>query len=257
MPFEKVHATNIAEATAAQIRSLIANDVLRPGDQLPGERELAARLDISRTSLRAALQSLTAEGLLFSKHGSGLFVQSDLGRSLVDPLIYLFQTSEDANRDYINFRRILESESAAIVAEKGTLEEKAHINRIHEDLEAALKAEEPERMIALDEEFHMAIIEATGNIVSIQIARSLSELQKASIEKNHSAAFYAVDGRAEIATQHGAINSAIQVSDTSMARREMSAHLDYFSELIERQNHAIKRQKTVEKRIAWKTSAKS
>lgn len=257
MPFEKVEATNVAEATAAQIKSLIANDVLRPGDQLPGERDLATKLNISRTSLRAALQSLTAEGLLVSKHGSGLFVQRDLGRSMVDPLMHLFQTSEDAIRDYIDFRRILESESAAIVAEHGTPDEKQHINRIHLELEAALKSEEPEKMIALDEEFHMAIIETTGNIVSIQIARSLSELQKASIEKNHSAAFYAADGRTEIAAQHGAINDAIQTGDRKKARKEMSAHLSYFSKLIEQQNHAVKRQRTVEKRVAWQKTSKA
>jgi len=171
--------------------------------------------------------------------------------------MHLFQTSEDAIRDYISFRSILESESAAIVAEQGTHAEKAHINRIHKDLESALEAQEPERMIALDEEFHMAIIEATGNIVSIQIARSLSELQKASIEKNHSAAFYAVDGRSEIAAQHDAINAAIQTGNGSRARREMTTHLTYFSKLIEKQNHAIKRQRTVEKREAWKKLAKT
>ena len=74
MPFEPIVAPNLAAAAASQIRELIAKDVLRPGDQLPGERDLSTQMGISRTSLRAGLQTLMAEGLLVSKHGSGLYV---------------------------------------------------------------------------------------------------------------------------------------------------------------------------------------
>ncbi|MEM6491851.1 MAG: winged helix-turn-helix domain-containing protein, partial [Pseudomonadota bacterium] len=72
MPFTPVQTPNVADAAAAQLRELIAADVLRPGDALPAERTLAERMGISRASLRAALQTLSAEGLVVARQGAGL-----------------------------------------------------------------------------------------------------------------------------------------------------------------------------------------
>ncbi|MEM6497433.1 MAG: GntR family transcriptional regulator, partial [Pseudomonadota bacterium] len=79
MPFERIVATNLSEEAAEQIRKLIVTDVLRPGDQLPGERELADRMGISRTSIRSALKVLQSEGLLLTRQGAGLRVADDIG----------------------------------------------------------------------------------------------------------------------------------------------------------------------------------
>jgi len=81
---------------------------------------LATQMGISRTSLRTGLQTLVAEGLLLSKHGSGLFVASDLGKSIVDPLISLMDSSPNSMFDYLSFRRMIEGQSAAFVAENAT-----------------------------------------------------------------------------------------------------------------------------------------
>jgi len=255
MPFETINAPNLAAAAAAQIRDLIASDVLRPGDQLPGERDLAAQMGISRTSLRAGLQTLVAEGLLVAKHGTGLFVPTDLGRSIADPLISLIETSDDAVYDYIAFRSTLESECASIVARQGTATEKDHINRIHNRLIEANAAGDTDLTQQLDREFHMSIVEATGNVVSIQVARSLTELLKAAVRRSHEVAYGTVNGRSNVVAQHQVIMDAILAGDGVAASEALRHHLSHFSNLIRQQADADARQVVAEKRMDWERRA--
>ncbi|MEM7270938.1 MAG: FadR/GntR family transcriptional regulator [Pseudomonadota bacterium] len=251
MPFEPIEAPNLAAAAAAQIRDLIARDVLRPGDPLPGERELAQRMGISRTSLRAGLQTLMAEGLVVSKHGSGLSVSRDLGKGMLDPLVALLDSAPDTVAHYIAFRRMLESESAAIVAERATGDERAHINAIHDAMVAANKAGDGEAEMRLDTEFHMSLVEATGNVVSIQIARALHDLMQRTIRQNHAIVYGEAEGRAALLAQHEAINTAVQSGDADAARRSMRTHLDYFAALIAKSSEDQARREVIEKREIW------
>ncbi len=251
MPFEQIVSPNLADAAASQIRDLIASDVLRPGDQLPGERDLSAQMGISRTSLRAGLQTLMAEGLLVSRHGSGLFVAKALGRRMIDPLTTLIESTPSAIADYLTFRRMLESESAAIVAERATAAERAHIAQIHDAMQDAYEACDQELEMRLDTEFHMAIVDATGNVVSIQIARSLHDLMQQTVRRNHAMVYGEGDGREALSTQHHAINAAIQAGDPEASRAAMQAHLTFFADQISRHADAAHRREIVEKRQQW------
>jgi len=64
----------MAEQVVIQVREMIRQGSLKPGDRLPPERELAKRLGISRASLRHGLRALTAIGVLTSRHGSGTYI---------------------------------------------------------------------------------------------------------------------------------------------------------------------------------------
>lgn len=251
MPFEPIAAPNLAAAAAGQIRELIAKDVLRPGDQLPGERDLSAQMGISRTSLRAGLQTLMAEGLLVSKHGSGLYVAKEIGRSVLNPLLSLIESSPQAISDYLSFRKLLESESAAQVASHATPAERRHIDDIHTALLQADKIGDMEEATRLDTEFHMAIVEATGNVVSIQISRSLHDLLQQIIRQNLAIAYTEGTGRDYLTEQHAAINDAIQAGDADAARAAMIYHMDYNTALVERSNEARARREIIEKRQSW------
>ena len=251
MPFEPIIAPNLGAAAAGQIRDLIAKDVLRPGDQLPGERDLSAQMGISRTSLRAGLQTLMAEGLLVSKHGSGLYVAKEIGRSVLDPLLSLIASSPLAISDYLSFRKLLESDSAAQVAAQATASERQHIDTIHTALQAADRIGDMEEATRLDTEFHMAIVEATGNVVSIQIARSLHELLQQIIRQNLAIAYTEGNGRDHLSVQHAAINDAIQAGDAEVARKAMVFHMEYNTALVQRTTEARFRREIIEKRQSW------
>ncbi len=251
LPFEPITAPNLSDAAANQIRKLIAADVLRPGDALPGERDLAARMNISRTSLRGALQTLVAEGLLKSKQGAGLWVSSDLGRSITDPLVALIETSPKAVTDYLHFRIMLESDCAATVAAHATPAERARIDEIHIQMQSATAAGHVDRGMELDTEFHMAIVEATGNVVTIQVTRSLHHLLQRTVRENHAAAYRSPTDAQVLNDHHSQINEAIQNGQPEAARNAMRTHLEYFEDILRRSGDAAERAHLVEQRKSW------
>lgn len=256
MSFTPVVAENITVAIIAQIRELIASDVLQPGDQLPGERDLAVRMDVSRTSIRSALQALVSEGLLISRHGSGFRVSQAIGRTVSDPILNLLESSEDAISDYLHFRMLIEGESAALVATDASRDEKKEIKRLHEDMCAAVMAGEYSKLSLIDADFHMAIIEATGNLVTIQVARSLEEVLNHAIEQSH---LYFMNDEAAmkvITNQHAEIVTAIEVGSGTKAKKAMLKHLEYQEILWKEGQNLEKRNKLSARRKSWSAEVK-
>ena len=194
---------------------------------------------------------LVAEGLLLSKHGSGLFVASDLGKSIVDPLISLLDSSPNSMFDYLSFRRMIEGQSAAFVAANATKAEKDHILAIHAQLQSAVAHQDGQKLQDLDQEFHMAIIETTGNVVSIQVARSLAELLRSSVSQSHEATYGSSQGPQDILEQHQVIVDAIIAGDPSQAQGALVEHLNHFEQLIVKSKDAKERAEIVQKRTAW------
>ncbi len=255
-PFIPVVAPNITAAIIAQIRELIASDVLQPGDQLPGERELAVRMDVSRTSIRSALQALVTEGLLVSRHGSGFKVSTSIGRSLSDPLLNLLESSDDAISDYLRFRMLIEGESVSEVASSASGEEKKEIRRLHEMMCDAFECGEYSKISALDTDFHMAILEATGNFVTIQVARSLQDVLSHAIEQSH---LYFLNDAKElkvILRQHEDIVRSIEDGSSSKAKRALLKHLEYQEMLWNKKQDLDRRDKLSEKRKSWSLEVK-
>lgn len=256
MSFTPVVAPNITAAIIAQIRELIASDVLQPGDQLPGERDLAVRLDVSRTSVRSALQALVAEGLLVSRHGSGFRVSTAIGRSLADPLLNLLGSSEDAISDYLRFRMLIEGESVAEVAVSASGQEKKEIRRFHEMMCEAFDRGEFSKISELDIDFHMALLEATGNLVTIQVARSLQDVLSHAIEQSHM--FFLSDEKElkVILSQHEDIVKAIEEGAAKKAKKALLKHLEYQEMLWKRKQDLDRRDKLSAKRKSWSLEVK-
>lgn len=90
--FQKIKPKRISDEIFEQIRKLIVEGKLRPGDKLPPERELATQMGVSRPTLREAINKLEARGLLEQKQGGGTFVKS-LGDETLD-----FAFEEYANK---------------------------------------------------------------------------------------------------------------------------------------------------------------
>jgi GntR family transcriptional repressor for pyruvate dehydrogenase complex len=65
-----------ADQVIAHVRGLIERKALRPGDRLPGERELAGQVGVSRPTVRMGLHALAAMGVVQSRHGAGTFIPS-------------------------------------------------------------------------------------------------------------------------------------------------------------------------------------
>ena len=89
MAYSKIRQPKLSDVIEQQLEYLILEGTLRPGEKLPPERELAKQFDVSRPSLREAIQRLEAKGLLLRRQGGGTFVQTNLWQSFSDPLAEL------------------------------------------------------------------------------------------------------------------------------------------------------------------------
>ena len=108
MAYSKIRQPKLSDVIEQQLEFLILEGTLRPGEKLPPERELAKQFDVSRPSLREAIQRLEAKGLLFRRQGGGTFVQSSLWQSFSDPLVELLSDHPESQYDLLETRHALE-----------------------------------------------------------------------------------------------------------------------------------------------------
>jgi GntR family transcriptional repressor for pyruvate dehydrogenase complex len=248
MPFQRISAEKLSQSVARQIELLILRGILRPGERLPAERDLADRLGVSRPSLREALEVLEAKGLLVTRPGAGAFVAEVLGNAFSPALVELFASHDEAVQDYIAFRRDLEGLAAERAARVGSDTDLEVIATIFAKMEAAHQKRDPSDEAALDAQFHMSIIEASHNVIMLHMMRSMFDLLRQGVFYNRQMMFRNRMTREMLLDQHRAINRAIQARDPAGARAAISAHMDYVEEaLIEQakaaRNEAIARQR--------------
>ena len=120
MPFQKIEAEKLSDAVVRQVEHLILHGILKPGERLPSERDLAEQLGVSRPSIREALAALQTAGLLEAKAGSGVYVADVLGSAFSPALKKLFAEHDAAVFDYIAFRKDLEGMAAERAATYAT-----------------------------------------------------------------------------------------------------------------------------------------
>ena len=227
MPFQPIEPEKLAAAVIRQIEVLILRGILRPGDKLPPERELAEQLAVSRPSLREALADLQERGLLVSRQGAGVFVADVLGSAFSEALIGLFSTNPEALFDTIAFRRDIEGLAAERAARLATNADLEVVDRVFQRMLAAHEARDPDREARLDAEFHLAIIEAAHNIIMLHMMRSMYDLLKRGVFYNRQVMFDQRTTRQAILDQHARINAALQARDPDAARKAVNDHLDY------------------------------
>jgi GntR family transcriptional repressor for pyruvate dehydrogenase complex len=189
MPFQKIESEKLSSAVVRQIELLILRGILRPGERLPSERELSDRLGVSRPSLREAVAELQDRGLLATRAGAGIYVAEVLGASFSEALVKLFATHDEAVFDYLDFRRDLEGLAAERAARLGSDTDLKIVDTIFSKMEAAHTKRNPADEAGLDAEFHLAIVEASHNVVMLHMMRSMFQLLREGVFYNRSVMF--------------------------------------------------------------------
>jgi GntR family transcriptional repressor for pyruvate dehydrogenase complex len=254
MPFEPVATQKLATAVVHQIEGLVLRGVLRPGDRLPPERELAERLGVSRPSLREAIAELEAREILRTRAGAGIFVADMLGSAFSPALIRLLRAHDDALLDYIAFRRDMEGLAAARAARQGSDADLAVIAAILAKMEAAHAKRDPSEEAALDADFHMAIVEASHNVIMLHMMRSMMELLREGVFYNRGVMFRHRGTRDTLLAQHRAINAALQARDADGARAAVEAHLTFVRGAVRDHGEAQRHEETARRRLARELS---
>lgn len=181
---QKLIPQKLSDIILAKLEELIIEGDLQPGEKLLPERELAKQFDVSRPSLREAIQKLEAKGLVTRKQGGGTFVSKAIMKSFSDPMFDLLANSNESQFDLLEFRHGIEGMASYYAAMRGTEKDFEQIQAKHDDIGSS-QLEDDYRLEAIAVyEFYLAICAASHNVVILQTARSMAELITDNIEKN-------------------------------------------------------------------------
>jgi DNA-binding GntR family transcriptional regulator len=190
------------EEVAELLRQRIFSRELAPGSWID-EMKLAEEYGISRTPLREALKVLAAEGLVTMKVRRGAYVT---------------EVSEKDLSDVYHLLSLLESDAAGVVAERASDAEIAELQLLHKQLEAA--ANNREKFFAINERFHMRLLEIAGNRWRDQMVADLRKVMK--LNRHNS---LLKSGRVkESMLEHRAIVEALVRRDSKGAVKRMQEH---------------------------------
>jgi GntR family transcriptional repressor for pyruvate dehydrogenase complex len=244
MGYQRVKQPKISDVIVERMEEMILEGTLKPGQKLPPERELALQFEVSRPSLREAIQKLSAKGLLVSRQGGGTYVSEDLGGSFMDPLLELFKTHPEAQYDLLEFRHALEGVTAYYAALRSTPADKAAIKASYEALQIHHENKEFDKEVAADVEFHLTIAASTHNMVLLHMMRALFSLLRQHIGDNLQNIYPKRDYRQKIHQQHYKLMEAIFSGEPDTAQKAAHDHLAYVEDaLLEqgRENTRIER----------------
>jgi len=209
-----------AELVVDAVRGQIERGQLRSGQRLPPERELAARLGVSRPSVRTGLRTLATMGIVRTRHGSGTYVTDGPPRLDVRPLRLLSVLHGFRSEHLDDARRVLEVAVAGLAAEHAAGE---HLTAMAEQLSGMFASvEDPQGFATHDARFHRAIAAAGDNPILAAIVEMVTRLF---FEQSRALADRTPEDLRTLALLHRSIYHAIRSRDAERARREMGQHL--------------------------------
>lgn len=218
--YKVIQPSRLYQQIVQQIEDSVQKSVLKPGDQLPAERELAQQFGVSRTAVREAIKTLHEKGLVEALPGRGTFITSGTSNSMRQSLDRILRTGEPGGTAWlVEFREILEPEIAALAAARaGELDLAAMRDAVHvmdssqRDLEAYIEA---------DLDFHLALAEAAANPLILSLIDSIVGL----LREQRMQIFNTAGGPARGQAHHKRILDAVERGDAQGAREAMRLHL--------------------------------
>jgi len=231
-------------SVAEQIKNLVHEGAFPPGSRLPGERDLAKTLGVSRVTIREAQIALEAIGLLDIRVGSGVYVlkqSSDASRRMPD--VTAFELTEA--------RAAIESEAAALAAASISEEELDELDEIVRQMETETDPHAPLASDA-DRQFHLSIARATKNNAIVEIVERLWKIrtEKPDIKRAYDS-ICGINPNMRL-KEHRDIAVALRKHDPVKARKAMRAHFKCIIEAMlsttEAQAIEDARQRTLESR---------
>lgn len=225
------------ELVAERILLLISESGLRPGERMPTENELAARLGTSRSMVREAVKILSAIGRVRAQKGRGLYVADDEGM-LGSARWGGFFLPTDLDHVYMlfEFRRVQETAASRLAATRATPAELRAIETAAEICRQGHATGQPALFDRGDDEFHLAVAAASHNQFLVAAVREARRLQH---QSNIIGMRGAVGGHApEALEEHAAIHQAIRDGDPEAAAQATATHLD---NTLEDYRHEIQR----------------
>ncbi|MEW6623453.1 MAG: FadR/GntR family transcriptional regulator [Bacillota bacterium] len=223
MQFKPIKPRKIYEQIVEQIKSMITEGNLHPGDRLPSEREMADRLQVSRASVREALSALHLMGLVEIKSGEGTFIRQTNVDSLIEPLALILLMERDTVIEILEVRKGLEVEAAGIAALRRDDEDlqriKDALDEMRQDIENSEVGEKA------DWKFHYAIAVASQNVLLARLMNTVSDTIENTMRTSRQKLYNTPNMPQTLLAAHEGIYEAICARDSMEARKRMYEHL--------------------------------
>lgn len=218
--YKIVRSSRLYEQIVQQVEESIHKGALKPGDQLPPERELAEQFGVSRTAVREAVKALREKGLVEAYPGRGTFITDGTSYSIRQSLDRVMKIGQTEGSAYLaEVREILEPEIAALAATRADEEHLANMRGPVAVMDEAKK--DPDSYIEADLDFHLALAEAAANPLILSLIDSI-----VGVLREQRMGIFQVEGGPERGQyHHKRILEAIEHRDPVGARDAMKAHL--------------------------------
>ena len=218
--YKAVRTSRLYEQIVQQIEESILKGALKPGDQLPAERELAQNFGVSRTAVREAVKALREKGLVEAYSGRGTFITNGTSQAIRQSLDLMSRIGQQEGLAHLaELRQILEPEIAALAAARIEEQLLASMREAVTTMDQSLH--DPDAYIEADLDFHLALAEAAANPLVLSLLDSIVGLLR-----EQRIRIFRVDGGPERGQfHHKRILAATEAHDCERARAAMREHL--------------------------------
>ena len=221
----------VSDKVVQNLRMLIEKNSMQVGDRLPAERKLCEQLGVSRSSLREAISQLTSTGMLVSKVGAGTYLQQLPANwsqnQIVEPLSNLIDEDPAYRFDVQEARMILEGGTAWYAAQRATPQDLEKIRYCYDQISHFQVLGDDDQASMADAEFHLAIAEASHNLVLIQMMRSLFDLLQFNVVLGRRKVYTEARRYDQLRDQHLQVMDAIERRDPESARAAVCGHIEF------------------------------
>ena len=211
---------SVTDEALSRIREMIGSGEFKPGDRLPKESDLAARLQVSRNSLREAIRALSLINILDVRQGDGTYVTTMEADLLSDAVSFVIDFHRDDKvLHLLHVRRVLEPAATEQAAGRIGDDELVALRGLLTDMQ---RASSVETLVPLDQEFHQRIAECSGNPVLASLIRAVSApTTRARIWRG----IAQEDALARTHGEHEAIYAALAAHEPGLARAWATVHI--------------------------------
>lgn len=218
--YKLVRTSRLYEQIVQQIEESIVKGELRPGDQLPPERELAHRFGVSRTAVREAVKALREKGLVEAFSGRGTFITDGTTNAVRQSLDLMVKIGQPEGSTHLaELRAILEPGIAGLAATRIQASELTTMREAVAIMDRS--ARDPDAYIEADLDFHLALAEAADNPLILSLLDSIVGL----LREQRLRIFNVPGGPARGQIYHKRILQAVEQHDAHAAREAMREHL--------------------------------
>ncbi len=228
--FLPIESDRLSDKAVGQIKALIEDGRLKPGDKLPAERELIKLLSVSRASLREALRVLEVLGLIEVRTGIGAFVkQTDAGALPAEWSALLLKTQQEVI-DLLEVREALEARAVELAVKNASAEELESCSLTLANMKQSADDNDVDAAIQSDIEFHQLISKMSQNKFLIELSGSISHVL---LDARY--AFFRQPNRILVSwQQHCRVVEALVKRDSQAAAEAMLQHLQDSKEVVKR-----------------------